>query len=185
MRCFTLQSRTFPEQLQPVPALQAFDRLARLLVTLKLVKLPPPEESRFLKEQLLAQAAVIEHAPEPVHLTRQAQAAGLLCGALDGARLYLEDKPVLEFVCPSPRWLEEVVELVEVADHYWRGLDIGNLHQQSVYARQQNLKTEAENLQVVSAADPQKIRRQFSETFRIAYGMGLLDSALAFLFVKQ
>ncbi|MBS2036770.1 hypothetical protein JST97_17400 [bacterium] len=185
MRSFSLQCRSMPEFLQPVPAIQAFDRLARLLVVLKQNALPPPEESRFLKEQLLAQAAVLESSPDTVHLTRQAQAAGLLCGALDGGRLYLEEKPVLDFVAPSRLWLEEIQELTAVADQYWRGLDIASLHQQSVYARQENLKTESENLEVLTGADSQQIRRQFSETFRIAYGVGLLDSALAFLFLKQ
>lgn len=186
MRSFSLQCRSFPQLLQPVPAFQAFDRLARLLNSLKKDSLPEPEESRFLKEQLLAQAAVLESAPDPVHLTRQAQAAGLLCGALDGARLYLQQEEVLDFVAPSQRWREEVAELTEVADQYWRGLDIKSLHEQSVYARQENLKTESENENALAGApDANKIRRQFSETFRIAYGVGLLDSALAFLFVKR
>jgi hypothetical protein len=92
---------------------------------------------------------------------------------------------VLDFVSPSQRCREEIVELTEVADQYWRGLDIESLHQQSVYARQENLKTEAENAAALGGAGAVQIRRQFSETFRIAYGMGLLDSALAFLFVKR
>lgn len=75
----------------------------------------------------------------------------------------------------SPRW----------PTRYWRGLDIDSLHQQSVYARQENLKTEGENQSVLAGADGAKMRNQLCETFRIAYGMGLLDSALAFLFVKR
>lgn len=185
MRSFGLQSRSFPEQLTPLPGFQAMERFNKLLKSLKTVPPPEPEESRLLKEQLLAQAAVVENMPDIAYLTRQAQAAGLLCGALDGLRLYVEGKEVLDFVAPSSRWQESVTELTEVADQYWRGLDIENLHQQSVYARQENLKTESENLNALACADPAKMRNQLSETFRIAYGMGLLDSALAFLFVKR
>ena len=185
MQSFTLQSRSFPEQLAPLPAFQALERLAQLLQKLKAGPPPSPDESRLLKEQLLAQAAILESFPEIAYLTRQAQAAGLLCGALDGARLYLEGEEIQNFVAPFSRWQESVAELIEVADQYWRGLDIDNLHQQSVYARQQNLKTESENLAVLAGADAAKMRNQLCETFRIAYGMGLLDAALAFLFVKR
>ena len=185
MRSFTLQSRSFPEQLTPLPAFKALERLAGLLQRLNEGPLPSPDESRLLKEQLLAQAATVESIPDIAYLTRQAQAAGLLCGALDGARLYVEDQAILDFVAPSSRWHESVAELTEVADQYWRGLDIDSLHQQSVYARQENLKTEGENQSVLAGADGAKMRNQLCETFRIAYGMGLLDSALAFLFVKR
>lgn len=185
MRSFGLQSRTYPEQLAPLPGFQALHRLGELLSKLKLAPAPEPEESRLLKEQLLAQAAILESVPDIAYLTRQAQAAGLLCGALDGLRLYVEDQPVLDFVAPSTRWKESVTELTEVADQYWRGLDIDSLHQQSVYARQENLKTEAENVKALAGADATRMRNQLSETFRIAYGMGLLDAALAFLFIKR
>lgn len=185
MQSFTLQSRSFPEQLAPLPAFQALDRLGQLLQKLQSGLLPSPDESRLLKEQLLGQAAILESLPDIAGLTRQAQAAGLLCGALDGARLYIENEEVLDFMAPSARWKESVVELAEVADQYWRGLDIESLHQQSVYARQENLKTEPENLAALAGADVTRLRNQLSETFRIAYGMGLLDSALAFLFVKR
>lgn len=185
MRSFGLRCASFPDQLAPLPALQALQRLSQLLLQLKDGPPPAPEESRLLKEQLLAQAAIVEEVPDIADLTRQAQAAGLLCGALDGTRLYLEQLPVLDFVAPSARWHESVAELTEVADQYWRGLDIDSLHEQSVYARQENLKTEAENLAILPGADPTKRRNQLSETFRIAYGMGLLESALAFLFVTR
>lgn len=185
MRSFTLQSRTFPDQLSPLPAFQALERLSQLLHKLKAGPLPSPDESRLLKEQLLAQAAILESMPDIAYLTRQAQAAGLLCGALDGVRLYVEDEEVFDFVAPSQRWKESVAELTEVADQYWRGLDIESLHQQSVYARQENLKTEPENLAALAGADVNKMRNQIRETFRIAYGMGLLESALALLFIKR
>ena len=76
------------------------------------------------------------------------------------------------------------------AEGFNEGGDVGcmmidSLHQQSVYARQENLKTEGENQSVLAGADGAKMRNQLCETFRIAYGMGLLDSALAFLFVKR
>ncbi|MBX3171042.1 MAG: hypothetical protein KF760_26780 [Candidatus Eremiobacteraeota bacterium] len=185
MRSFGLQSRTFPEQLVPLPGFQALERLSIFLQKLKNAPPPEPEESRLLKEQLLAQAAIVESIPDIAYLSRQAQAAGLLCGALDGLRLYVEDKQVLDFVAPFSRWKESIAELTEVADQYWRGLDIESLHQQSVYARQENLKTESENVAVLADANPTRMRNQLSETFRIAYGMGLLDSALTFLFIKR
>ena len=185
MQSFGLRSASFPDQLVPLPAFQALPRLAGLLQKLQTDPAPSPDESRLLKEQLLAQAGILEQVPDIAYLTRQAQAAGLLCGALDGTRLYLEKDDVLDFVAPLSRWKESVAELTEVADQYWRGLDLESLHEQSVYARQENLKTEAENLQLLPAADVSQKRHQLSETFRIAYGMGLLESALAFLFVKR
>ncbi len=177
--------RSFPEQLTPLPAFQALERFQEFLEQLKTVPPPEPEESRQLKEQWLAQAATLESGSEISLVTRQAQAAGLLCGALDGLRLYVESKEVLDFVAPSSSWKDALAELTEVADQYWRGLDIESLHQQSVYARQENLKTESENLTALAGADASKLRNQLSETFRIAYGMGLLDSARAYLFIKR
>ncbi|MBN9414987.1 MAG: hypothetical protein J0I12_06080 [Candidatus Eremiobacteraeota bacterium] len=185
MRSFALRSPSFAPQLTPLPAFQALERFSAWLPSLQTGLAPAPEESRLLKEQLLAQTAILEDVPDIAYLTRQAQAAGMLCGALDGIRLYLEKDDVLDFVAPLARWKESVTELTQVADQYWRGLDLDSLHQQSVYARQENLKTEAENLQILPAADLAHKRNQLSETFRIAYGLGLLESALAFLFVKR
>ena len=163
---------------------QALARLSQLLEELKRGG-ASTQQSRPLKEQLLAQVAILETAPEVGYLTQQAQAAGLLCGALDGARIYLEEEQIDDFVCPVALWNEQLRELEEVADQYWRGLDIESLHQQLVYAKQQNLQTEKDNLAALDrpGVGSAQIRSQFSETFRIAYGAGLLDAALTFLFV--
>ena len=186
MRSFTLRCPALDEYLKPAPKPQALARLSKLLGELQ-NGAAATQQSRSLKEQLLAQVGVLETAAEVGYLTQQAQAAGLLCGALDGARIYLEEEQIDDFVCPVPAWNEQLRELEEVADQYWRGLDIESLHQQLVYAKQQNLQTEKDNLVALSQAGvgPAQIRVQFSETFRIAYGAGLLDAALTFLFVSS
>jgi len=186
MRSFTLRCPVFEDYLKAAPMPQALARLSELLAELQQGH-GSTQQSKSLKEQLLAQVAILETAPEVEYLTQQAQAAGLLCGALDGARIYLEEEQIDDFVCPVAAWNEQLRELEEVADQYWRGLDIQSLHQQLVYAKQQNLQTEKDNLAALGQAGigVAQIRAQFSETFRIAYGAGLLDAALTFLFVSN
>lgn len=185
MRSYTLRCPAFEEQLKPVPTGQALARLSRLLTELE-KGAADTGQSRSVKEQFLAQTSLLEAAPEVEFLTQQAQAAGFLCGALDGARIYLEKEQIDDFVCPVAAWNEQLRELEEVADQYWRGLDLENLRQQMAYARQQNLQTQGDNLRALGqGVGTQQIRGQLSETFRIAYGAGLLEAAQTFLFMRS
>lgn len=190
MRAFTLYSGSLPKMLNPVPVPEAFARLEQLLLTWQSPdQLPSPLESRLLKEQFLAQVAGLETVGDQghiLHLSRQSMAAGLLCGALDGGRLYLADELPEPF--ESPPSLDEtrqgLAQIVEVADQYWRGLDLENLELQSRYGKEQNLRSDEENLARLNrrGASGREARQQFSETFRTGYGVGLIEAALILLF---
>lgn len=190
MKAFTLYSGSLPKLLNPLPVKEAFERIGQLLAGWQGPDhLPSPLESRLLKEQFLAQVSQLMGVGDQghiLHLSRQSMAAGLLCGALDGGRLYLADELPEEFECP-PMLAETgqgLAQIVEVADQYWRGLDLENLELQSRYGKEQNLLTDEENLARLnrSGVTPTQVRQQFSETFRTGYGVGLVEAALILLF---
>lgn len=138
-------------------------------------ELPTPLESRLLKEQFFAEIAAFQAGPPMLGLSREALAAGLLCGALDGVRLYLADAFPEPFGGPQ-KMLDELNQTVEVADQYWRGLDPDSLREQSIYGKQLNWRTDAENVRATT--EP---RQLLLETFRTGYGIGMIDAALACL----
>jgi hypothetical protein len=189
MKALTLYSGSFPKLLHPCPVAEAFQRLGPLLADLKrleLEQLPSPLESRLLKEQFLAQLAEmteIGDAGHVRHLSRQSLAAGLLCGSLDGAYLYLANEQPESFDCPASlaHVTQELAQIVEVADQYWRGLDRENLEHQSLYGKEQNRHTDEENIARLGrrGTSAREIQRQLSETFRTGYGIGLVEAALA------
>ncbi|MBT9585970.1 hypothetical protein IV102_21685 [bacterium] len=192
MKAMTLYSGSYPKWLHPCPVAEAFQRISQLLPILKKLEpdqLPSPLESRLLKEQFVNQVgnmASVGDAGHIRHLSRQALAAGLLCGALDGAHLYLVDQQPESFEFPPAlaHFPQELCQIVEVADQYWRGLDLENLELQSSYGKQQNLQTDEENIAILgrSGISAREIQRQFSETFRTGYGIGLVEAALALIF---
>ena len=192
VKALTLYCGSYPKLLHPCPVAESFRRIQELLPTLKskeVEQLHSPLESRLLKEQFLDQVASMTGIGDEGHvrhLSRQSLAAGLLCGALDGAHLYLSNQSPEEFQCPPglAHCRQELSQIVEVADQYWRGLDLKNLENQSTYGKEQNLKTDEENIAALVRPDitAREVQRQLSETFRTGYGIGLVESALALVF---
>jgi hypothetical protein len=173
-----LYCASFPRLLQPCSPPDAFERTADLLLTLRERgpdELPSALESRLLKEQFFAEVAVLKPGEDLLQLSREALAAGLLCGALDGAALYIADTFPEPFSAPEST-VAELSQTVEVADQYWRGLDIDSLGEQSIYGKHLNWRTDVEN--VGSGGDT---RTLLIETFRTGYGIGMIDAALACL----
>lgn len=164
--------------LQPCPPPAAFERTASLLLSLQERgpdELPTALESRLLKEQFFGEVGSGSGAESLLVLSQQALAAGLLCGALDGAALYIGDAFPEPFSGPETI-VAELSQTVEVADQYWRGLDIDSLCEQSLYGKHLNWRTDTENVQ--AGGD---VRTLLIETFRTGYGIGMIDAALACL----
>lgn len=118
------------------------------------------------------------------HLSRQTLSAGLLCGALDGAHLYLNDHMPEAFVLPPSlsHLAQEFEQMLEVADQYWRGLELQSLEEQSRYGQAENLKSDLQDYQALTNnPTASQLQRQFSETFRTGYGIGLIQAALSLL----
>ena len=72
--------------------------------------------------------------------------------------------------------------MVEVADQYWRGLDLENLEAQASFGKQENLASDAENIKVLLGPAAPSVQHQLGETFRTSYGIGLIEAAQVFLY---
>jgi len=181
---------SYPKFLQDCPVSQAFQRLHGLLDSLRQCsaeELPSALQSSLLKEQFYGQIGSLSGplAAEMIGLwSRQAVLAGLLCGALDGAYLYIADQGPEDFHCPPglARQAEELDQVVEVADQYWRGLDLENLEAQASFGKQENLASDAENIKVLLGPAAPSVQHQLGETFRTSYGIGLIEAAQVFLY---
>lgn len=189
VEAFQLYCGSYPKLLLPLPPGQAFDRITQFLTQLRESdpeELGSPLQSRLLKEQMLGQiASLTEVKPGFIqHLSRQTLSAGLLCGALDGAHLYLNELTPEAFALPPSlsHLAQEFEQMLEVADQYWRGLDLQSLEEQSRYGQAENLKSDLQDHQALSHnPSPSQLHRQFSETFRTGYGIGLIQAALSLL----
>ena len=180
---------SFPPLLQPVPPVEAFGQTAELLANL--AKLPADqllltlEDSRQTKEQVLARIDELHELPDPDSLrssSLETLAAGLLCGALDGAALYrLGHRPKPCRLPDSCLSLQATLqEYLTVADEEWRQLDADALQLQAGYGKHLNRLTHEENVQFVGQPGRQAshARRALFETFRTGYSLGLIDSAI-------
>lgn len=190
MTSLNLYCASLPRELLPLPVLECFQRTTRLVEDLQGERLGRPSklEIRTLKEQFVGQLASLGSPPAPSEislLSRQALSAGLLCGALDGSGLYLEEDFPEEF--SGGTLSEELDQVLEVADQYWRGLDIDTLRQQALYGMNENRNTDRENER--AASQPgftlAKARKLLSETFRTGYGIGMIEAALSCLHSSQ
>jgi hypothetical protein len=192
IQSFDLKSARYAQQLRPLPPPQAFEQTADLLQGLQVQS--PPEllsgvaDSRQLKEQFFAQVSQLNSVPHPDavrQLSLQALAAGLLCGALDGALLY--QLAVIPDAVGVPSGFEAAQQsmqaTVTLADQQWRAGDADGLQLQSGYGKHINRRTDDEN--VAFLAQPGKghrdAQRAFVETFRTGYSLGLIDSAIVFV----
>lgn len=181
---------SYPKFLHDCSVAQAFLRLQALLTSLSKCsaeELPSALQSSLLKEQFFGQLTSLmpPFAAEMIGLwSRQAVLAGLLCGAIDGAYLYLADQGPEDFQCPSSlaRQAEELDQVVEVADQYWRGLDLENLEAQASFGKEENQASDQENIKVLLGAGAPSVQHQLSETFRTSYGIGLIEAAQVFLY---
>lgn len=179
---FELDTPGYAQELEPA---QAFEQIGQWLWRLSG---RPPLASRPLKEQFLQQWSLLQVMPEPGEIgpmSLQALAAGLLCGARDGARLYLLGERAETFAAaPEAETLRvSLTQYLEVADQEWRSLDVDTLQLQAGYGKHLNRATHRENIDFLaqpgrSAADA---RRALLETFRTGYSLGLIDAAVVFI----
>lgn len=177
---FRLYCASYPRLAQAWPVPECFSHTAALVQELSDGELPSALESRSLKEQFWKQLGAIAAVPTSAEMeagSREALAAGCLCGALDGAWLYLQDEP------PEPcsldaSFAEELQRVVEVADLYWRGLDAEELEEQCRYGHEENLRTDVENVEALTRlSSAQGVRQLLRETFRTGYGIGMIEAA--------
>lgn len=181
---------SFPQFLRPCPVPEAFQRTQELLLSLRDQggdELPSALQSSLLKEQFFLQFSGLRQTlVESIRLwSRQSILAGLLCGALDGAGLYLGDRAPEDFQVPAhlTRLADELDAVVEVADTYWRGLDVDSLHEQCLYGKEENWNSDEENVRVLAGTDsPKRLQHVLWETFRTAYGIGLIEAAVVCLY---
>lgn len=189
---FHFSTNLYQQHLQALPPLTAFERNADLLLQLRAQPpqdiLPGLAESRQLKEELFAQISALQDVPagDLVRtLSLQTLAAGLLCGALDGAILYHAQIP--PDVAAWPQDFESIGsalwDYLEVADRQWRALDANGLQLHAAYGKHLNRATDQENVEFLSVPGRQgrDTRRVMAETFRTAYSLGLIDAAVVFV----
>lgn len=172
--------------LQELPPLEAFARIGEFLWSLREAR-HCPELGRLkvdCVEQLLSQTFTRD--PEDIRrFSLRALAAGLLCGALEGAGYFLACRP------PGP-WpehpdfeitRERLEQAWTTARQSWPQMAVDDLQLQSAYGKHLNRATEQENVEFLQPDHRHQgdFRRALLETYRTGYSLGLIDSAIVFL----
>ena len=143
--------------------------------------------SLSIKQQFFARLALLRWS-ERVDWVRlyslEALAAGLLCGALDGLRLYQGHPPdPFESPVEFQQLGQLLLQALEVADGEWRELHVDDLQLQAGYGKHLNRATEEENVEYLArpGSGDAEARRALGETFRTGYSLGLIDAAIVSL----
>ena len=176
----------YQDLLIAVPALQAFARISEFLWGLRESGQCPRIEG--FKQRCLAELLTEPWTGCTEELSRQsltALAAGLACGAIEGAAYFgWAQAPApwppdgrLEVTCAR------LDEAWVVARERWPEAHVDDLQLQAAYGKHLNRETAQENIDFLAAPSRTEadFRRALLETYRTGYSLGLIDSAIVFL----